>query len=45
MPNLYTVSVKNENLQESLVEEERFSVFYHDLFDYPLNFADLITHR
>lgn len=34
MLNLYT--------KEGLSANEKFSVLYHDLFDYPLNFSDLI---
>jgi predicted nucleotidyltransferase len=40
--NLYTISTKRENSLEDLSNSERISVVYHDLFDYPLSFSDLI---
>lgn len=42
MLNLYSISGKNINPQKSLGECEKFSVYYHDIFDYPLTFAELI---
>lgn len=42
MPNLYTITTRNESSQEGLSVGEKNSVFYHDLFDYPLNFAEMI---
>jgi hypothetical protein len=42
MLNLYSISDKNVNPQKSLGDCEKFSVYYHDIFDYPLTFADLI---
>jgi predicted nucleotidyltransferase len=42
MPNLYTVLAKKETSEDFLSEGEKFSVYYHDIFDYPLDFADLI---
>lgn len=42
MLNLYTISTKKEHLLESLSDKEKTSVLYHNLFDYPLSFQDLI---
>ena len=42
MLNLSTISTKKEGLLEKFSDSERTSVIYHDLFDYPLNFQDLI---
>lgn len=42
MPNLYTITTRNESSQGELSIGEKNSVFYHDLFDYPLNFAEMI---
>jgi predicted nucleotidyltransferase len=42
MPNLYTVLAKKEASEDFLSEKEKFSVYYHNIFDYPLNFADLV---
>jgi len=45
MLNLYTISTKKENSSEEFSQGEKSSVLYHDLFDYPLNFSDLIKWR
>jgi hypothetical protein len=42
MLNLYSISGKNIDPQKSLGDCEKFSVYYHDIFDYPLTFANLI---
>jgi predicted nucleotidyltransferase len=42
MQNLYTISTKREPQNESLTDGEKFSVFYHDIFDFPLSFSELI---
>lgn len=42
MLNLSTISIKKEGLLEKFGDNERISVIYHDLFDYPLSFQDLI---
>ena len=42
MQNLYTLSTKTESQGQSLTEVERFSVLYHDLFDFPLDFSEMI---
>jgi len=42
MPNLYTIAVCQKSSEEALSAAEKFSVVYHNLFDYPLTFADLI---
>ena len=45
MPNLYTIGIKSRLTRESLANTEVFSVVYHDIFDYPLSFPDLIKWR
>ncbi len=45
MPNLFTVSVSAEPSKKGLTQGEINSIIYHDLFDYPLNFADLIKWK
>lgn len=45
MLNLYTISTKKENSQENLLDNEKTSILYHDLFDYPLSFPDLIRWK
>lgn len=42
MLNLYSLSTKAEGQGMSLTEEEKFCVLYHDLFDFPLNFSEMI---
>lgn len=42
MPNLYTITAKAENVESKLTPGEETSIFYHSLFDYPLNFSDLL---
>jgi predicted nucleotidyltransferase len=42
MRSFYTVTSDITKKQETLGRSERLSVYYHDLFDYPLTFADLI---
>lgn len=42
MLNLDTISTKKEGLLEKFSDNEKISILYHDLFDYPLNFQDLI---
>ena len=42
---LYTIAVRKEFEKENLSDGEKLSVFYHDLFDYPLNFSDLIKWK
>ena len=42
MQNLYTIFNKSEVEKENLTEGERFSVLYHDIFDFPLTFSELI---
>ena len=42
MQNLYTLASSRNDSHEVLNESEKFSIFYHDIFDYPLTFADLI---
>src|SRR3990172_84173 len=45
MLNLYTINTKSILPPGPLAEGEAASVVYHDLFDYPLNFADIIKWR
>jgi len=45
MPNLYTISTKNDSIDEDVSEPEKFSIVYHDIFDYPLSFPDLIKWK
>ena len=45
MPNLYTIGIKSRLTRESLANTEVFSIVYHDIFDYPLSFPDLIKWR
>ncbi len=45
MPNLYTLSTKKVLSDKELSDGERFSVLYHNLFDYPLSFNGLIKWR
>lgn len=42
MLNLHTPFVQKKASREHLTEDERFAVFYHDMFDYPLDFGELI---
>jgi predicted nucleotidyltransferase len=42
MQNLYTIFNKSEVEKENLTAGERFSVLYHDIFDFPLTFSELI---
>lgn len=42
MLNLYAKKTEKENRGKELTEYERASVIYHNLFDYPLDFSDLI---
>lgn len=42
MQNLYTISTNAESRGQTLTGAERFSVLYHDLFDFPLNFSEMI---
>jgi predicted nucleotidyltransferase len=45
MLNLYKLGIKKEAGDSGLSKGERLSVVYHDLFDYPLNFSDLVRWR
>lgn len=45
MQNLYIVTSQKENVSEDLNKEEKLSILYHDIFDYPLNFADIIKWK
>jgi predicted nucleotidyltransferase len=42
MHGLYKITSDNQKNQNALGKSEKSSVYYHDLFDYPLTFADLI---
>ncbi|MFI5205628.1 MAG: hypothetical protein ACHQVK_01690, partial [Candidatus Paceibacterales bacterium] len=45
MLNLYKIATGADITDESLTEMELASVFYHDLFDFPLNFEEIIKWR
>lgn len=45
MPNLHSIKFKEGWSKASLSDAESFSVVYHDIFDYPLDFAELIKWR
>lgn len=45
MSNLYTVVASNQSQGLELSNEEIFSVIYHNIFDYPLNFSELIKWK
>lgn len=42
MLNLYSFSIKKEDSSEILSDKDKFSIYYHDLFDYPLDFSGLV---
>lgn len=45
MTNLYTLIAKNQPNRLELSEAEVSSVTYHDIFDYPLSFSELIKWK
>lgn len=45
MLNLYKITAKKSIQNNSLTGEETFSIYYHDIFDYPLSIADMIRWR
>ena len=45
MPNLYTIALVNEQSSETLTEGDKISIAYHNIFDYPLNFSDLMKWK
>lgn len=45
MQNLYTISAKRDLQNERLTDGEKFSILYHDIFDFPLSFSELIRWR
>jgi len=45
MTNLYTIVAKNQPSGLELTEAEVSSVIYHDIFDYPLSFSELIKWK
>lgn len=45
MLNLYSVATKKNFKKEDLGIDEKLSVIYHDVFDYPLNFSELVRWR
>lgn len=45
MPNLYTIVSKNQAPVQAFTPGEILSLLYHDIFDYPLSFRDLIKWR
>lgn len=42
MPNLYTIETNNLSRMATQLPGEKFSVLYHNLFDFPMSFPDLI---
>lgn len=42
MPNLYTLKTASEDTGKKLSSEEVLAIYYHNIFDFPLNFRDLI---
>lgn len=42
MPNLYTLETSNLSSTAGYSPGERVSILYHDLFDFPMSFSDLI---
>src|SRR3990167_2445182 len=42
MQNLYTTSMGSRAGQARLAAGEKFSIVYHNLFDFPLNFLEII---
>jgi len=42
MHSIYAIASNKESTGKLLSKTERFSVLYHDIFDYPLTFSDLI---
>jgi D-beta-D-heptose 7-phosphate kinase/D-beta-D-heptose 1-phosphate adenosyltransferase len=42
MHSLFTTSLGETKNSKGLTEREIFSLYYHDIFDFPLTFADLI---
>lgn len=45
MTNLYTIVAKNQSTALELSDGEKASVLYHDIFDYPLSFSELIRWK
>lgn len=45
MLNLYSIAVKKDLETNSLTDGEKFSIIYHNIFDYPLNFTDIIKWK
>ncbi|HKB88146.1 MAG TPA: nucleotidyltransferase domain-containing protein [Patescibacteria group bacterium] len=45
MLNLYSIALNQEPTKEDLDDKEKASILYHNLFDYPLSFSDLIKWK
>ncbi len=45
MLNLYTISTKKVSTENQLTNGEKLSVYYHNIFDFPLSFQDLVKWR
>lgn len=45
MLNSYSTALKKFSDREKLSSGEKFSVLYHDIFDYPMDFADLVRWK
>jgi len=42
MSNLYTIGTRNDPGTKAALPGDKLSVLYHDLFDFPMSFSDLI---
>lgn len=45
MLNLYKVETQTEGNADLLTTEEKISIYYHNLFDFPLNFSELVKWK
>lgn len=45
MPNVYSLTAQKQVREDSLNNGEINSLIYHDLFDYPLSFAELVKWK
>src|SRR3990167_2911614 len=45
MLNLYSIETKADQIVETLSDQEKAAIIYHNLFDFPLNFSDLIRWK
>lgn len=45
MPNLYKIVTKSEDVTKRIDSAESASIYYHNIFDYPLDLSDLIKWK